>query len=314
MSKKILIIDEMHPSLLPMLREKGFLPDYQPKISREEVIAIIGEYEGIIVRSKLKIDKPLLEKAVNIQFIARAGAGLDQIDIEETKKRNISLLNAPEGNRDAVAEHCIGMLLCLFNKINLADRQVREQIWNREGNRGIELMGKTVGIMGYGNMGKAFAQRLVGFGCKVLAYDINNEKVADTFVKKSSLEEIQAKADIFSLHIPLTKENKKIFTSTFFDNFQKNIFLINTARGELLDLQLIKEKIILGKLRGACLDVLENEKLATMTTEQKDAFDYLISAENILFTPHVAGWTVESYIRINEVLVEKICSLYQMKF
>ncbi|SFE42083.1 NAD(P)-dependent oxidoreductase [Thermoflexibacter ruber] len=306
MTKKILIVDEMHSSLLPMLQEIGFQADYQPKITKEEVLASIGEYEGIVVRGKLKIDKPFLEKAQRLRFIARAGAGLDQIDIEETQKRNIALLNAPEGNRDAVAEHCVGMLLCLFNKINLADKQVRNLVWDREGNRGIELMGKTVGIMGYGNMGRAFAQRLVGFGCRVLAYDLCDEKVTDSFVIKSSLAQIQAEADIFSLHIPLTPENKQIFTAIFFDNFQKNIFIINTARGELLDLQVLKEKLRSGKIRGACLDVLENEKLATMTEKQKEAFEVLKTMDNILFTPHVAGWTVESYIRINEVLVEKI--------
>lgn len=306
MTKKILIVDEMHPSLLPMLQEIGFQADYQPKITKEEVLESIGQYEGIVVRGKLKIDKPFLEKAQRLRFIARAGAGLDQIDIEETQKRNIALLNAPEGNRDAVAEHCVGMLLCLFNKINLADKQVRNWVWDREGNRGIELMGKTVGIMGYGNMGRAFAQRLVGFGCRVLAYDLCDEKVTDNFVIKSSLAQIQAQADIFSLHIPLTPENKQIFTATFFDNFQKNIFIINTARGELLDLQVIKEMLRSGKIRGACLDVLENEKLASMTETQKEAFEVLKTMDNILFTPHVAGWTVESYIRINEVLVEKI--------
>ncbi len=306
MTKKILIVDEMHPSLLPMLQAIGFQADYQPKITREEVLTIIAEYEGIVIRGKLKIDKPFLEKARRLCFIARAGSGLDQIDINEAQQRNIALLNAPEGNKDAVAEHCVGMLLCLFNKINLADRQVRNLVWDREGNRGIELMGKTVGIMGYGNMGRAFAQRLVGFACKVLAYDIDNEKVKDDFVVKSSLAQIQAEADIFSLHIPLTPENKQTFTATFFDNFQKNIFLINTARGELIDLQVLKEKLLSGKIRGACLDVLENEKLATMTEKQKEAFDALKAMDNVLFTPHVAGWTAESYLRINEVLVEKI--------
>lgn len=306
MTKKILIVDEMHPSLLPMLQEIGFQADYQPKITKEEVLARIGEYEGIIVRGKLKIDKSFLEKAQRLRFIARAGAGLDQIDIEETQKRNIALLNAPEGNRDAVAEHCVGMLLCLFNKINLADKQIRNRVWDREGNRGIELMGKTVGIMGYGNMGRAFAQRLVGFACKVLAYDLDSEKITDSFVIKSSLAQIQAEADIFSLHIPLTPENKQIFTATFFDNFQKNIFIINTARGELIDLQVLKQMLLSGKIRGACLDVLENEKLATMTEKQKEAFEVLTTMNNILFTPHVAGWTAESYVRINQVLVEKI--------
>ncbi len=300
----------MHPSLLPMLEAQGFVANYQPQISKEEVFKIVGDYQGIIIRGKLKIDTFLLEKATSLQFIARAGAGLDQIDLAETSKRNIQLLNAPEGNRDAVGEHTVGMLLCLFNKLHLADRQVRSSKWDRESNRGLELYGKTVGIIGYGNMGKAFAQRLLGFACNVLAYDLDNEKIDNYFAKQSSLNQIFEEADILSLHIPLTPENKNIFDETFFTNFKKNIFLVNTARGELIEMQLLKKMILTGKLRGACLDVLENEKLGTLSPTQKEAFDFLASAENVLFTPHVAGWTVESYLRINEVLVEKISNLY----
>ncbi len=310
---KILIIDEMHISLLPMLEEKGFLPDYQPTITKEKVLAIIENYEGIVIRSKLKIDRLFLEKASKLKFIARAGAGLDQIDLAETEARNIHLLNAPEGNRDAVGEHTLGMLLCLFNKFHLADRQVRKGIWDREANRGIELYGKTVGIIGYGNMGKAFAQRLLGFGCQVLAYDIDMEKVSDYFVTKASLEDIFDSADVLSLHIPLSNENKAIFTESFFERFKKNIFIANTARGELLEMQLLKKLLLSGKIRGACLDVLENEKLTTLTPAQKEAFDFFAASENVLFTPHIAGWTVESYIRINSVLIDKITRLYETK-
>jgi D-3-phosphoglycerate dehydrogenase len=310
MYKKILIVDEMHPSLLPMLESKGFVADYQPNIAQEEILKIIADYEGIIIRSKLKIDIFFLEKAENLKFIARAGAGLDQIDLEETRKRNIYLLNAPEGNRDAVGEHTVGMLLCLFNKLHLADRQVRRSIWNREGSRGEELYGKTVGIIGYGNMGKAFAQRLLGFGCNVLAYDIDHAKVDNYFARQASLAEIFVDADVLSLHIPLTPENKSMFEESFFYNFKKAIFFVNTARGELVEMQLLKKLLLVGKLKGACLDVLENEKLGKLTPSQKEAFDFLISAENVLFTPHVAGWTVESYQRINEVIVEKIMHLY----
>jgi D-3-phosphoglycerate dehydrogenase / 2-oxoglutarate reductase len=303
---KILIIDEMHPSLMPMLVQKGFEPDYQPTISRKQVLEIINNYEGIVVRSKLKLDKVFFERATKLKLVARAGAGLDQIDIEQAEKRHIHLLNAPQGNRDAVGEHTVGMLLCLFNKLHLADRQVRNYVWDREANRGLELYGKSVGIMGYGNMGKAFARRLVGFGCQVLAYDVEKEKVDDFWVMKASIEDIFREADIFSLHIPLTPENKAIFTEDFFQNFRKDIFLVNTARGELIDFQLLKKLLDSGKVRGACLDVLENEKLNTLTPPQKESFEYLIQSEKVLFSPHVAGWTVESYLRINEVLVEKM--------
>ena len=306
---RILIIDEMHPSLMPMLEQKGFEADYRPAARAEEVLAIIGDYEGIIVRSKIKLDKVFFDKAQKLKFVARAGAGLDQIDTEEAERRQIQLLNAPQGNRDAVGEHAVGMLLCLFNKLHLADRQVRNYLWNREANRGLELYGKTVGIMGYGNMGKALARRLIGFGCQVLAYDIHEEKVDDFFVMKATPKDIFREADIFSLHIPLTRENKAIFTEDFFQNFRKDIFLVNTARGELLDLQLLKSLLISGRVKGMCLDVLENEKLATLTPSQKEAFEYLIQSEKVLFSPHVAGWTVESYVRINEVLVEKIAKI-----
>ncbi|TAH19835.1 MAG: phosphoglycerate dehydrogenase [Cytophagales bacterium] len=310
LQSKILIVDEMHLSLMPMLKDRGFIPDYQPTIAKEKVLEIIADYEGIIVRSKLKIDKALLDKATRLKFVARAGAGLDQIDLVETQNRNICLLNAPEGNRDAVGEHCIGMILCLFNKLNIADRQVRKGIWDREANRGIELYGKTVGIIGYGNMGKAFAQRLLGFGCQVLAYDLNMSKVSDFFVSRSSLDDLFADVDVLSLHIPLTPENKLFFTESFFQRFKKNIFVVNTARGELIEMALLKKLILSGKIRGACLDVLENEKLATLSPAQKEAFDFLVATDNVLFTPHVAGWTEESYTRINEVLVDKIEQLY----
>lgn len=307
---KILIIDEAHSSLIPMLEKKGFLPDYQPTITKEKVVEIIENYEGVIVRSKMKIDKTFLEKASKLKFIARAGAGLDQIDLVETKIRNIHLLNAPEGNRDAVGEHTIGMLLCLFNKLHLADRQVRKGIWDREANRGLELYSKTVGIIGYGNMGKAFAQRLSGFGCQILAHDTDSKQVNDSFVQRASLKDIFSSADILSLHIPLNAQNKAIFTENFFQNFKKDIFIVNTARGELLEMQLLKKLLLSGKIRGVCLDVLENEKLATLSPSQKEAFDFLTKADNVLFTPHVAGWTEESYIRINKVLVDKITKLY----
>lgn len=306
---KILIIDEMHPSLMPLLAQKGFESDYLPKITRAEVLEVIGSYQGIIVRSKLNLDKEFFERATQLRFIGRAGSGLDQIDLAEAKKHHIQLLNAPQGNRDAVGEHTVGMLLCLFNKLHLADRQVRNYVWDREANRGLELYGKTVGIMGYGNMGKAFARRLVGFGCQVLAYDIAPEKVDDFWVMKADISDIFREADIFSLHIPLTSENKAIFTESFFQNFKKDIFLVNTSRGELLDFQLLKQLLLSKKVKGMCLDVLENEKLANLTGVQKEAFEFLIKSENVLFTPHVAGWTVESYLRINEVLVEKISKL-----
>jgi D-3-phosphoglycerate dehydrogenase len=305
---KILVVDEMHPSLLPMLSAKGIQADYIPAIQRKEILSTIAPYDGIIIRSKTVIDEEFLTMATRLKFIGRAGAGLDQMDLEAIAKRQIQIFNAPEGNRDAVAEHALTMLLCLFNNILQADGQVRDKIWKREANRGIELGGKTVALIGYGNTGKAFARRLSGFNCQVLAYDKYLKSYTDTYAREASMEHIFEQADILSLHIPLTPETNKLVNSEFFSRFRKNIFIINTARGEIIPLRDLARAIESGKVRGACLDVLENEKLQTLSTEQEQAFGYLCQSQQVILTPHVAGWTHESYIRINEVLVEKISS------
>jgi D-3-phosphoglycerate dehydrogenase len=304
----ILVVDEMHPSLLPMLAEKGIQAEYKPAIQRKEILETIAPYEGIIIRSKTVIDEDFLAKAPNLKFIGRAGAGLDQMDLEAIAQRNIQIFNAPEGNRDAVAEHAVTMLLCLFNNILQANNQVREKIWNREANRGIELGGKTVAIIGYGNTGKAFARRLSGFNCQVLAYDKYLSAYTDADAREASMDQIFEQADILSLHIPLTADTLKMVNSGFISRFTKDIFIINTARGEIISLTDLTQAIESGKVRGACLDVLENEKLNTLSAEQQQAFNYLCKARNVIFTPHVAGWTHESYVRINKVLVEKIAS------
>lgn len=310
--KKIIIADNMHPSILTMLEESGFAHEYQPGITRAELLEKIGDFEGIIIRSKTVLDEEFLQKAGKLEFIARAGAGLDLIDIEAVEKRNIVLINAPEGNRDALGEHCIGMLLCLFNKINWADTEVRNGIWKREANRGVELMGKTVGLIGYGNMGRAFATRLSSFGVKVLAYDKYLDNYSDQFAKEATLAQIYQEADILSLHIPLTDESKEWLDIDFFQRFQKDIFLINSARGEIVKLKDLWEAMQTGKVLGACLDVLENEKLDKLSEEQKSLYAELFRQKNILFTPHVAGWTHESYVKINEVLVKKILNHYNV--
>jgi D-3-phosphoglycerate dehydrogenase len=303
---KILIVDLMHPSLLPLLQEQGFEADYRPDISKDEVSTIVSAYDGLIVRSKLTITASFLEKAPNLKFIARAGAGMDQIDVAAAQKQGVHLLNAPEGNRDAVAEHAVGMLLCLFNKLRVGDQQVRQGIWDREGNRGLEIMGKTVGIIGYGNTGRAFSQRLQGFGCRVLAYDKYVKGFGNAAAEESTLEAIFDQADVLSLHIPLTSETQGWVNEDFLYRFKKNIFLINTARGELVPLADLRKAIESGKVVGACLDVLENEKLKTLTPAQQQSFAALTQSEQVLFTPHVAGWTHESYVKINETLVRKI--------
>ncbi|HYG37080.1 MAG TPA: 2-hydroxyacid dehydrogenase [Cytophagales bacterium] len=301
-----LIIDKMHPSIIPMLESIGVKPDYRPEITREEILNVIENYQGIIVRSKTPINKELFDKAKNLEFIGRAGAGLDQVDLETMQARNITIVNAPEGNRDALAEHMVGMILCLFNNINLGDKQVRNGIWDREGNRGVELKNKTVGIIGYGFMGQAFAKRLTSFECNIIAYDKYKSGFGSEQVKEVALEQIFEEADLLSMHVPLTPETHFMINEDFINRIKKPFYFLNSARGELAKLSVIKKAIETGKISGAVLDVLENEKLNKYTPEQQEAFEFLKSSEKVLFTPHVAGWTHESYVRINEVLTKKI--------
>lgn len=309
--KKILIIDKMHDSIVPMLESCGFKANYSPSISREEIISILPEYHGLVVRSKTNIDQELLAFSDQLEFVARAGAGIDKLDVEELEQRNISIVNAPEGNRDALAEHAMGMLLSLMNKIYLADEEVRNWIWDRERNRGFEIMGKTVGIIGYGYMGQAFAKRLVGFGCEVLAYDKYKLDYGDDFAKKSTLDEIFDKSHVLSIHTPLTEETRGMVDDDFISKFKRDIVLMNTARGEIIPINTIVNGLDSGKIIGAALDVLENEKIAKLTDAERVQYKALFSNDKVLLTPHVAGWTYESYVKINEVLVTKIKLLYK---
>lgn len=303
---KILIIDEMHPSIVPMLKKDMHVVTYSPKITRAEILGQVEEYDGLIIRSKTPMDRELLERATNLKFIGRAGAGLDQIDLDYLVKRGIKLFHAAKGNRDAVAEHALGMLLALFNQLPKADQEVRKGIWDREGNRGHELAGKTVGIMGYGNMGKAFAKRLQGFKVKVLAYDKFKLGFGDEFVQEVTWEKLKAEADILSIHVPLTQETRDFFTIEELESFTKPFWLVNTARGEVIAFKTLNEGLDRGILQGAVLDVLENEKFQKFTLDQKLEFEKLAARNNVLFSPHVAGWTFESYEKINKVLVKKI--------
>ncbi len=303
---KILIIDEMHLSILGMLQKDGHEVTYSPKISRAEIMEQVGEYEGLIIRSKTPMDRELMERAVKLKFIGRAGAGLDQIDLDYMVQRGIKLFHAAKGNRDAVAEHAVGGLLALFNHVIKADSEVRRGIWDREGNRGDELMGKTVGIMGYGNMGKSFAKRLSGFGVKILAYDKYKMDYAKDPVKEVTWEKLKQEADVLSIHVPLTPETRNFLTLEELGSFAKPIWLINTARGEVVSFATLNAALDQGILRGAVLDVLENEKFKKFTPVQQAEFERLAERSNVIFSPHVAGWTFESYVKINEVLVKKI--------
>jgi D-3-phosphoglycerate dehydrogenase / 2-oxoglutarate reductase len=306
--KRILIVDDLHENIFPMLSDFGFEVNYQPNIKREEILEIIKDYEGLIIRSKTKVDTAFLSHCDKLEFIGRAGAGLDLIDLEEVSRKNIQVFAANEGNADAVAEHTMGMILMLFNKLNWADAEVRQRIWHREENRGIELKGMTIGIIGYGNMGMALAQRLMGFGVKVLAYDKVEKKDYEygLYAQKATLEDIFEETDLLSIHVPLTDETRMMINDNFLSKFKKNIFIVNTSRGEVASTTSILKGLQSGKIRGACLDVLENEKLATLTPEQEEVYNQLFQMKNVMLTPHIAGWTVESYWKINEVLVEKI--------
>lgn len=310
---KILHIDSNNPLLMNQLQEAGFTNHEDFKSSKEEIEAKIQDYHGIVIRSRFKIDKNFLDKAANLQFIARVGAGLESIDCDYAATKNIRLIAAPEGNRNAVAEHSLGMLLSLFNKLNQADQEIRSGHWNREKNRGHELDGKTVGIIGYGNMGKSFAKKLRGFDVEVLCYDIL-ENVGDANARQVSLQELQEKADVLSLHIPWTPETDKLVNAAFINAFAKPFWLINTSRGKNVVTADLVETLKSGKILGAGLDVLEYEKLSfeTLFEEDKvpDAFQYLLESDKVILSPHIAGWTFESHEKLAQTIVDKIKQLY----
>jgi len=304
---KILFIDTVHPFLKQELEKENHICDSAYNKSKTEIQQIISNYHGIIIRSRFKIDKQFIDHGSNLQFIARAGSGLENIDVEYAENKNIHCYNAAEGNRQAVAEHALGMLLSLFNNLNNADKEVREGKWEREKNRGIELAGKTVGIIGYGNNGSAFVEVLKGFNVKILAYD----KFLTNYPQESSMETIHKEADIISLHVPLTEETTYLIDDNFINRFAKNFYLINTARGKCVNTKHLVKALANGKIKGACLDVLEYEK-TSFENLSKDGLtsdmQYLMNAQNTILSPHVAGWTAESNVKIAEVLLEKITS------
>ncbi|GAB3199726.1 D-3-phosphoglycerate dehydrogenase [Pontibacter aydingkolensis] len=308
---KVLIIDEIHPSIFPMLESIGMMADYRPDIKPLDVCEALADFDGLIVRSKMRITADTLKYADKLKFIARAGAGVDNIDADALQERNIALIGANEGNRQAVGEFALGLLISLMRNIVRGDKQVRDKVWLREDNRGEEISGKTVGIIGYGNMGQSFARVLSGFGCRILAFDkYAPEKITEP-AESVSLEQLQQDADIVSLHIPYIHENLNFANDAFFAGFQKPIWFLNTSRGDVADQNAVVEHLKTGSIKGAALDVLENEKLHTLTEKQLQTFGYLAQANNVILTPHIAGWTHESYVKINEVLVEKIKRLQQ---
>ena len=309
MKPKILITETIHECIIPMLEDAGYEVHYEPKIDRAGILNKLSDYTGVIVRSKTPQDKEFIDAGTKLKFLARSAAGMDQVDVAYAESKNLILLNAPEGNRDAVAEHTLGMLLNLINKLRNADIEVRQKIWDREGNRGVELMHRTVGIIGYGNMGEAVSKRLSGFGCKVIAYDKYKSGYGNEFAEEVSLEELKERADIVSFHVPLTSETRFYVNDEFIESFKKDIILLNTARGEILPLKSFVKYLKSGKILAAGLDVLENEKMTKLTEEQDTLLSELFEMDNVLFSPHVGGWTKESFIKISETLAKKIKAL-----
>ena len=304
---RVLFIDTVHPFLKQELENQNYICDTAYNKSKAEIQEIINNYQGVIIRSRFIIDKEFIDYASELKFIARAGSGLENIDVNYAESKNINCYNAGEGNRQAVAEHALGMLLSLFNNLNKSDQEVRNGIWEREANRGVELSGKTIGIIGFGNNGSAFAEALKGFDVTILAYD----KYLNNYTHQSSMENIFKKADIVSLHIPLTEETTCLADDDFINSFEKDFYLINTARGKCVNTISLVKGLNNGKIKGACLDVLEYEK-TSFENLSKDGLStemqHLIDSKKTILSPHIAGWTHESNIKIAKILLGKITS------
>lgn len=307
MSNRVLIVDDLHPIFKQEVEKMGYQCNDQPLYTREEALSVLADYQVLVIRSKFKIDKEIIDAAPALKFICRAGAGMDNIDEAYAQSKNIVCINAPEGNRDAVAEHAMGMLLSLMNNFRKADTEIRNGIWDREDSRGYELAGKTVALIGYGNMGQCFAKRLSGFDVKIIAYDKYKTGFSSAYVQEVSMEQVVKLADVLSLHIPLTKETRNLVDEEYLFHFKKPIFLINTARGEIVNTQSILRAIKTKKVLGAGLDVLEIERFPELS--KQIWWDELKNNDQILLTPHVAGWTFDSYRKISEVLAAKLSQM-----
>lgn len=310
--RKILLIDTVHPLISEEFEKRGYQCDSFDGNDRDRIKSIIREYTGAIIRSKFILDKDVLQHATNLKFIGRVGSGMENIDVEFAEKQGIHCFNSPEGNRDAVGEQAVGLLLALFRKITHADKQVREGKWDREGNRGIEIGGKTIGIIGYGNTGSAFARKISGFGAKVIAYDKYKKDYSDSFVTETDMNTIFHESDILSLHLPLTEETTYLVTREYLEKFRKNIYLINTSRGKVVNTDHLVEALKQGMIHGAALDVLEFEMHSFEDLDSDklpDAFKYLAHSDKVVLSPHIAGWTIESKYKLAKVLVEKIMNM-----
>ena len=310
---KILHLDKNLPLLIKQLTDAGYKNEEDYTSSKSDIEQIISGYDGIVIRSRFKCDSTFIDAGTNLKFIARVGAGLESIDIPYAESKGITLISAPEGNCNAVGEHTLGMLLSLFNKLNKADLEVRKGLWHREVNRGIELDGKTVGIIGYGNMGKAFSKKIKGFDCKVICYDIK-EQIGDENATQVSLKTFQKEVDVVSLHIPWTPLTNRMVNSDFINQFSKAFWLLNTARGKSVVTSDLVSALKKGKLLGAGLDVLEFEKSSfesLFSNKIPASLSDLLSMDNVILSPHIAGWTIESKEKLAQVIADKIVREFQ---
>lgn len=306
---KVIISDYLHPYLAEQLKAMNYEVMIQPDISNEELYNVIADYDGLVLSTKILVTPRLLDKAVKLKFIARAGSGLDTIDTKYAASKNIYVISTPEANANAVAEHALGMLLALMNQIIKADAQVRKGIWQREENRGFEIDGKTIGIIGFGNNGSAFAKKLSGFDAGILVFDKYKSGFGTEKIKETDLSEIQAQADIISFHVPLNMETEFYFDTAFINACKKPFWLINTSRGKIVHTASLIEGLKSGKIKGAALDVFEYENFSQLPGSFKLLMDELASFPNVVLTPHIAGWSHESYFKISKILAEKIAGL-----
>ncbi len=302
----IIITAPVHPSLLDTLHEKGYEVIYAPAIDYDGLMKVVEQAEGLIVSTRIEINQPLLQQAKSLKWIGRLGSGMELIDTAYAASKNIICVSSPEGNRNAVAEHVLGMLLSLMNHIHTSANQVENGQWHRSSNRGTELRGKTVGIVGFGNTGSAVAKLLAGFDVQVLAYDKYKTGFGKEYVQESTWEAVLEQADVISFHVPLTAETTNIADATFFNQLKQQPFLINAARGKVVHTPSLVEALKTQRIRGAALDVLENESIDSLTASQREAFDFLTQQPNVLMTPHIAGYSHESFLLMGKILLEKL--------